>query len=282
MYLCYPVFSSKPMGPMDALNYSLRGIIKELNAILSGRVSRTDIRTVHHLRVVLKKYRAALGLANRIEGPKLQLPKSIIILFHAAGELRDIQVERQWMKNLPLAPAMQYRDVIRQLSREEKIRRERYRLALTRVVKPEWKQCCKDIQAVVGDLEAKPVRKWINKRYAVMVRRGRKLSGRRALHAWRRKSKRVYYQALLASAPAQHPLANRSMNALHTALQLAGDWHDSVVAGKHIRQLRQQWPPGSRDSLIDAEKTLIRAEKRLLKKTKEGIAALPGTDLIIT
>ena len=267
---------------MDALKFSVRGIIKELNAYLSGRMFRTDIRTVHLLRVALKKFRAALWLSGRITGRELRLPESVKALFRAAGGLRDIQVERQWLQGLSQDRKRRFGGMILQLKREENARRRRLRLALSRVDKEEWKRCCTDLEAVAGGLDAKRVKKWINKRYAVTVVRGRKRHGRRALHAWRRKSKRVYYQALLASAPAQHPLAAGPVSALHAALQLAGDWHDSVVARKHLRQARERLSPGRQDAMEDVEKTLIRTEKRLLKRTHKAIAALPAADLIIT
>jgi hypothetical protein len=282
LYICYPGSARNNVPHMEYVQTSVSGLCKELSRYLCGESSRTGMRAVHRLRVDLKKARAVLWLSRRLAGNKLRLPPPVKAVFRSAGELRDIQLEMQWLNGLAQVREKPFQDILSQLIREERMLRARFRLARKSVDQKQWKRCCSDLVKAVGTLSEKKMKKFVNARWAVLVKKGRRISDRHALHGWRRKAKRIYLLADLASGADPSYPVNRSRETLHEVLQLAGEWHDISVAKQHVRRMRKRRAGRSRETIEQVEKVLFRTERQLLKKTMKGIAGLSGADLILT
>jgi CHAD domain-containing protein len=98
--------------------------------------------SVHDLRVALRRCRTmseALCEVNPDPGWR-RIKKSTRNVFHALGDLRDTQVEREWVKKLAPGKDPLRRRLVRMLSAREKERKESARKALEDFGLKEWKK----------------------------------------------------------------------------------------------------------------------------------------------
>ncbi len=101
-----------------------------------------DADAVHDLRVALRRCRTmaeALDEVNPSPGWR-KLKKSSRALFHALGELRDVQVERSWTKKLAPAGDPLRGRLLRRLALEEKSNRVKAERALDSFDRKAWKK----------------------------------------------------------------------------------------------------------------------------------------------
>jgi CHAD domain-containing protein len=97
---------------------------------------------VHDLRVALRRCRTmadALSEVNPVSGWR-KLKKASRDLFDALGELRDTQVEREWVKRLGAASDPVRKQMLRVLGRDEKKHRVEAERALERFDRKEWRK----------------------------------------------------------------------------------------------------------------------------------------------
>jgi CHAD domain-containing protein len=97
---------------------------------------------VHDLRVALRRCRTmaeALDEVNPSPGWR-KLKKSTRELFHALGELRDVQVERGWLKKLAPSGDPVRRHLLTVLARQEKLDRAKAERALKAFDRKGWKK----------------------------------------------------------------------------------------------------------------------------------------------
>jgi len=97
---------------------------------------------VHDLRVALRRCRTmaeALDEVNPSPGWR-KLKKSTRELFHALGELRDVQVERGWLKKLAPSGDQVRRHLLTVLARQEKLDRAKAERALKAFDRKGWKK----------------------------------------------------------------------------------------------------------------------------------------------
>lgn len=110
---------------------------------LSHRVEDSwDAEGVHDLRVALRRCRTmaeALSEVNPSPGWR-KLKKASRELFHQLGVLRDVQVEREWVKRLGPSRDPLRRVLLSHLARREKQQRRIAREALERFDRKEWKK----------------------------------------------------------------------------------------------------------------------------------------------
>jgi CHAD domain-containing protein len=97
---------------------------------------------VHDLRVALRRCRTmAEALSEVYPDPGWRkLKKTSRATFHALGELRDTQVERQWVKELGPAGSAARRYMLRILTLREREQKESARKALDHFDRKEWKR----------------------------------------------------------------------------------------------------------------------------------------------
>lgn len=101
-----------------------------------------DSDSVHDLRVALRRCRTiaeALSEVNPDPGWR-KIKKSTRDLFHTLGDLRDTQVERDWVKKLAPGKDPLRRHLARQLSGRENEQKESARKALEDFGLKEWKR----------------------------------------------------------------------------------------------------------------------------------------------
>ena len=106
-----------------------------------------DAKSVHHLRVALRRCRTmaeALSEVNPDSGWR-KIKKSSRDLFRALGELRDTQIEREWIKRFaPPGESVRMR-MLRLLSKREKSRRNTAQRALKDFGLKEWKKLARRV-----------------------------------------------------------------------------------------------------------------------------------------
>ena len=101
-----------------------------------------DAEAVHDLRVAIRRSRTmadALAEVNPSPGWR-KLRKTSRELFHQLGLLRDIQVERDWVKKLGGARDPIRRQLLAHLAQREKQQRKAARTALAQFDRKEWKR----------------------------------------------------------------------------------------------------------------------------------------------
>lgn len=108
-----------------------------------------DSDSVHDLRVALRRCRTmaeALSEVNPDPGWR-KIKRSTRDVFHALGDLRDVQVERDWVKKLAPGQDPLRRRLVRTLSGREKEEKDSARKALEDFRLKEWKKLSRKLTA---------------------------------------------------------------------------------------------------------------------------------------
>ncbi len=108
-----------------------------------------DADEVHDLRVALRRCRTmaeALSEVSATSGWR-KLKKGSRDLFRALGELRDTQVQREWVKKLGSAGDAARRHLLRLLAADEKRERQTAAKALDAFDRKEWKKLARKLPA---------------------------------------------------------------------------------------------------------------------------------------
>jgi CHAD domain-containing protein len=106
--------------------------IKKINDAWDEIIKHFDIEKIHDFRVEIKKMRAFMRLAaTSFSGAaELKLPFHLKSMYQYAGNLRNLQLQQQW---------------IFELITDDKIRQQSQYLKMLEVQQEEWKQKIKDI-----------------------------------------------------------------------------------------------------------------------------------------
>jgi CHAD domain-containing protein len=123
-----------------------------MNRVLEGAdsVQRTwDADAVHDLRVAIRRCRTMADALSEVNpGPGWRkLKKASRQVFQTLGLLRDLQVEREWVQEFGTPGEPVRRHLLRVLSREIKIRREKAERALDRMDRKDWKKLARKLGA---------------------------------------------------------------------------------------------------------------------------------------
>jgi len=108
-----------------------------------------DADEVHDLRVALRRCRTmaeALSEVSPSSGWR-KLKKASRAIFHGLGDLRDTQVQREWLKKLGSAGDPVRRHMLRILGAEERKQREVAAKALDAFDRKEWKRLARKLPA---------------------------------------------------------------------------------------------------------------------------------------
>jgi len=109
---------------------------------------RWDPDSVHDLRVALRRCRTMAEALNQVNPDPIwrKIKKSTKRLFHSLGQLRDTQVERDWVRRLlPPGEAVRGR-LLRALSRREQNERAASRKALKDFGTKEWNKLSRKLE----------------------------------------------------------------------------------------------------------------------------------------
>jgi CHAD domain-containing protein len=137
--------SSRVASKSIGLELWMNRVLEEADSI-----QRTwDAESVHDLRVAIRRCRTmAEALSEVNPGPGWRkLKKASRQVFQTLGLLRDLQVEREWVQKLGTPGEPVRRHLLRVLSREIKIRREKAERALDRMDRKEWKKLARKLGA---------------------------------------------------------------------------------------------------------------------------------------
>jgi CHAD domain-containing protein len=104
---------------------------------------------VHDLRVALRRCRTMAEALSEVSASSgwRKLKKGSRDLFHALGELRDTQVQREWVKKLDSAGDAARRHLLRLLAADEKRERQTTAKALDAFDRKEWKKLARKLPA---------------------------------------------------------------------------------------------------------------------------------------
>src|SRR5579862_3605352 len=108
-----------------------------------------DADEVHDLRVALRRCRTmaeALSEVSATSGWR-KLKKGSRDVFHALGQLRDTQVQREWVKKLGSAGDAARRHLLRLLATDDKWERQTAAKALDAFDRKEWKKLARKLPA---------------------------------------------------------------------------------------------------------------------------------------
>lgn len=233
-----------------------------------------DAESVHDLRVALRRCRAmaeALSEVNPDSGWR-KIKKSTRRLFHALGALRDIQVEREWVKKLapPHEPLRSH--LLRVLSRREREQRETARGALKDFGAKEWKRLSRKLERKA---ELFPLESVVFQRVALarLHEVGELLSvarKRRSAIAWHRARIGLKHFRYVAEnfLPRKYEPCAADVKRLQ---DLLGEVHDLDLLRADVRRKAAELPLESAGSWLDKIETesKVRIAEVLAKTTGE-------------
>lgn len=225
-----------------------------------------DIDDVHDLRVALRRCRTmadALSDVNPNPGWR-KLKKASGPLFHALGELRDVQVMSAHTKKMAAASDPVRRHMLRQFAKEEKQCRDRAADALDAFDRKEWKRLAHRIgpKARFFPLESVVFQRLalsqLNQAAALYQQARRKRSDA-AWHKLRIAIKRFRY-TVENFLPQRHALWSSDLKRMQTIL---GEVHDIVLLRAAIRRHARRMDPvalAAWNKKFDAERKSLLAE----------------------
>lgn len=144
MALPIPV-SSRVSSKSIGLELWMNRVLEEADS-----VQRTwGAEAVHDLRVAIRRCRTMADALSEVNpGPGWRkLKKASRQVFQTLGLLRDLQVEREWVQKLGAPGEPVRRHLLRVLSREIKIRRDKAERALDQMDRKEWKKLARKLGA---------------------------------------------------------------------------------------------------------------------------------------
>jgi CHAD domain-containing protein len=234
-----------------------------------------DADDVHDLRVALRRCRTMADALSEVNpGPGWRkLKKASREVFHTLGDLRDVQVERSWVKKLGTPGDPVRKHMLRLLSGEEKKHRHSAEQALDAFDRKEWKRLTRKLESKAGFF---PVESVVFQRLALAsLNRAVELCGqarkRRTSIAWHRlrigiKTFRYIVENFL---PQRYEVWADDMKRMQ---DLLGEVHDMDVLRSRIRKEASKFNPAVIAQWIDR----IEAERKA--RLQEFLAKTSGPE----
>jgi CHAD domain-containing protein len=246
-------------------------VLEKLEQVRSG----WDADDVHDLRVALRRCRSMSDALSEVNpGPGWRkLKKASREVFHTLGDLRDVQVERAWLKKLEPPGDPVRRHMLRLLSREETKYKRTAEQAFGRFDRKEWKKLTKKLAAKASFF---PVESVVFQRLALSrlnraVELYREARKRRTAASWHRLRIGVKNFRYIV----ENFLPQRSevwIDDLKRMQDLLGDVHDMDVLRGRIRKEAPRLNPAAVAQWIER----IDAERKVL--LREFLAKTAGPE----
>ncbi|MGZ3899809.1 MAG: CHAD domain-containing protein [Bacteroidia bacterium] len=214
----------------DILNNYLTKLFNAAEKELSSFKRDKDPERLHHLRVDIKKIRALLSFAEKMYEEKYA-GNELKPLFHAAGNIRTMQVNIKLLKTLPGVP----QELIGQLKKKE--------LAITGVFikniyvhKNKIEELRNRINLPAKVPHKKALKKYFKNQFHKADKKFRK-EEREEMHLFRMKIKKLMYvyNALPKKLQEYVSLDKKGINKFQ---EKTGNWHDTYSAVKFLSHQR--------------------------------------------
>jgi CHAD domain-containing protein len=255
-----------PAAKQDGLEKWMDRVLKR-----SQKVRKSwDADDIHNLRVALRRCRTmADALTDANPSPNWnRLKKSSKKAFHTLGELRDVQVEQEWVKRLAFSETEGRAHLLKQLRIFEKARLEDAQKDLDDFDRKEWRRLARKLR---GRADIFPLGSVVFQRMALLklneaetlFQRARKAQSSIAWHRVRIAFKRFRY-----IAENFLPLHYEAWAAdLKEMQDLLGDIHDLDVLRTYIRRHSREFAPELLAEWLEKIKAAraVRLEKFLAK-----------------
>lgn len=234
-----------------------------------------DADDVHDLRVALRRCRSMADALREVNpGPGWhKLKRASRDVFHNLGDLRDVQIERAWLKKLGRPGDPVRKHMLRLLAREEARHKQTAEQSFDQFDRKEWKKLIKKLSAKAGFF---PVESVVFQRLALArlnraVELYRQAKKQRTPAAWHRlrigvKNFRYIVENFLPQR------AEVWMDDLKKMQDLLGDVHDMDVLRIRIRKESPRLNPAAVAQWIE------RIEGERKARLREFLAKASGPD----
>lgn len=219
---------------MKALKKYLEKREAAITALLQKDILAYDARTVHTLRVEIKKMKAFLHLVNYASGDfsLKKIFKPFKAIFRQAGKLRELQVEEAMLKKYTFnrLPTEYRKDLKKQRSEEQ---RDFYSILSSKLTR-RVKKNCRKLVPLVSEVDRKAVSRYLKRKQKKIEKLVTKNTLQAAeLHRLRRWLKELEYSR--NSVGIKGP-KSRSVKANNLPI-LLGKWHDCQVMIRHVEKV---------------------------------------------
>ena len=241
--------------------------------------------SVHQVRVDMKRIHALLYLVNHVQADKkLTEPALLRKIFDAAGELREVQVEKKFLGKWKMGGKSRRKVLKTKWSELERNNKLKLHRAVNQPGQKTLEIFHDKLDKRLSQMDSNKTIEFITQKYVELQstykQEGRK---RKKLHKLRRILKNLLYVLEALDHPQKKPSWNKKgMDDLRKVLDMLGNWHDLEVAVVRLVDFQKNADP----EFLTVYNELIEKSKRIrrkyFKKAQKAADQLLSQDLILT